>query len=381
MSLCKTAYYVFDIPQARRRVEQLRHALGETAAIAFAVKANPFLISGLAPWVDRLEICSPGESLLCDRQGVPPEKAVISGVYKTPAFIEELAAAGGDRIYTVESMNQFRLLLALAEKYRRPLKVLLRLTNGSQFGINREEIQHIIENRSSCPMLDILGIQFFSGTQKTSLKKLQREIRTLDGLLVRLEEDYGYRARELEYGPGLPVSYFREEPLEEEPLLAGLREALAGLSGSPAVTLELGRSIAAGCGTYCTHVVDRKCNQGQNYLMVDGGMHQMVYFGQYLGMKHPYVTVLGKEDAADRELWNVCGSLCSMNDILAKALPLPEIDLGDTLCFHRTGAYCVTEGMAMFLTRELPAVFLIAEDGVPRQARPSVETAPLFLPR
>lgn len=381
MSLCETAYYVFDLRLARRRVETLRAALGENTAIAYAVKANLFLASGLASWVDRLEICSPGESAVCDRLGVPPEKTVISGVYKTPSFIEELVASGEDRIYTVESMNQFRHLADLAEKYHRPVKLLLRQTNGSQFGINPGEIEEIIEGRSDYPNLDILGIQFFSGTQKTSIKKIQRELRSLDALLVRLEERFGYRARELEYGPGLPVSYFQEEPLDETPILDALREALEGLTGHPAVTLELGRSIAAQCGTYCTHVVDSKRNQGQNYLMVDGGMHQMVYFGQYLGMKHPDITVLGKESEPEETRWNVCGSLCSMNDILVKDYPLPRVSLGDTLCFHNTGAYCVTEGMAMFLTRELPAVFLIEEDGIPRQARPPVETVPFFLPR
>ena len=141
------------------------------------------------------------------------------------------------------------------------------------------------------------------------------------------------------------------------------------------ITLELGRSMAACCGSYYTHVVDKKCNKGQNYLLVDGGMHQIVYFGQYMGMKHPMLTLCGKETAPIADSWNICGSLCSMNDILAKSVPLPEVAVGDTLCFHNAGAYCMTEGIALFLSRELPAVYLIGEDGTETLARFPVETA------
>ena len=305
-----------------------------------------------------------------------PEKTVISGVYKTPAFIEELVATTDGRIYTVESLTQFRLLRQLSETYGKRLPVLLRLTNDSQFGINAEDIEAIVRDRADCPGLDILGIQYFSGTQKTSLKKLKREIDRLDALLVKLQQDYGFTARELEYGPGFPVAYFGED-LDEETLITGLAQLLAGMQCRPRLTLELGRSIAACCGRFYTHVVDKKCNNGQHYLLVDGGMHQLIYFGQFMGMKLPRVSVVGKESCAAGESYTVCGSLCSMNDILVKQLPLPDVEIGDTLCFENTGAYCMTEGMALFLSRDLPAVYLLDETGEMLCARENTETYPL----
>ena len=69
---------------------------------------------------------------------------VISGVNKTPAFIEELVSSTDGRIYTVESLHQFELLEFLSRKYEKRLTVLLRLTNDSQFGINEEDIEQII---------------------------------------------------------------------------------------------------------------------------------------------------------------------------------------------------------------------------------------------
>lgn len=377
----KSAYYEFDMGCVRRRIEYLRSLLGEEIALAYAVKANTFIIEDMIPYVERFEICSPGESVICDMLGVPPEKTVISGVYKTPEFIEEIVASTDGRVYTVESMTQFRLLRTLSEKYAKQLPVLLRLTNDSQFGINELEIREIVARRQDYPHLDLLGIQFFSGTQKTSLKKLARELRTLDALLESLRTDYGYEARELEYGPGFPVAYYEGEQIDEPALIGGFAGLLGEMTCKPHITLELGRSIAACCGHYYTHIVDQKCNKGQNYLLVDGGMHHIVYFGQYMGMKHPMLCVVGKEAEPIGESWNIVGSLCSMNDILAKQVPLPQVAIGDTLCFENTGAYCMTEGISLFLTREIPAVYLIREDGRRICVRAPFETYALNAPK
>lgn len=375
-NLRDTAYYLFDYGVFQKRIAYVQSLLGDKLQLAYAIKANPFLVEGALGHVARLEICSPGESHICDKLGVDPRVTVISGINKTPSFIENLVANTDGRIYTVESMTQFALLDSLSRKYGKTLKILLRLTNDSQFGINEEEIEALVRDREQYENLEFLGIQFFSGTQKTSLKKLRREILHLDALLGTLEETYGYRASELEYGPGFPVSYFGED-LEEEPLITGLRQLLEEMTWQGEITLELGRSLAASCGTYYTHVADKKTNHGQNYLILDGGMHQMVYFGQYMGMKLPKVTLCGKEDQPPTAQWNLCGSLCSMNDILVKALPLPEVEIGDTLCFFNTGAYCVTEGIALFLSRDLPAVFIKTPDGKLTCARETVETYPL----
>jgi diaminopimelate decarboxylase len=47
-----------------------------------------------------------------------------------------------------------------------------------------------------------------------------------------------------------------------------------------------------------------------------------------------------------------------MNDLIVKQALLPELEIGDLLCFENTGAYAMTEGMALFLTRDLPWVYL-----------------------
>ena len=378
----KTAFYLFNTETAKKRIAYLRDRLPDYVDLCYAIKANTFIVKELIDDVARFEICSPGETVICNKLGVPSDKTVISGVYKTPDFIEELVCepCAADRIYTVESMTQFDLLCSLSDKYSKNLKVLLRLTNDSQFGINGEDIEGIIANRSNYKHIKILGIQFFSGTQKTSVKKLKREITHLDALLLKLRDEYGYEAEELEYGPGFPVCYFEGEEFNEDEMLSEFSTILDGMTYKLKITLELGRSIAACCGRYYTHIVDIKHNKGQNYALIDGGMHHIVYFGQHMAMKHPILSVCDKESTDDYKLWNICGSLCSMNDIVAKQVPLPNIEIGDIICFENTGAYCMTEGISLFLSRDLPAVYLCRENGDIICVRRSFETSELNLP-
>ena len=184
----------------------------------------------------------------------------------------------------------------------------------------------------------------------------------------------------MEYGAGLPVEYFERDPkavrqTELEPALA-LSRALAEASFDGQVTIELGRRIAATCGTYVTRVVDAKQVDGQNVVIVDGGMHQITYYGHAMAMKQPPChALLPHGDASLR--WTVCGSLCTTNDILVKQMPLGDLAVGDLIAFDKAGAYCMTEGMSLFLSRDLPAIVWRDRAGKLTLLRDRIETAPL----
>lgn len=376
------AFYVFDSGVLKQRVAYLRERLPGNVQLCYAVKANPFITGELGNAAERFELCSAGETEIFLSLGIDSKKAVISGVCKDPSAIEGLVSDSSfEGTFTAESLSQYELLCSLSEKYARTLRVLPRLTNDSQFGMNAEDIEEIISKRDEHKHIRIAGVQYFSGTQKTSLKKYKRELEMLDEFIIGLSEKFGFECEELEYGTGFPVSYFEGETLNEDELLRGFSGLLESMKSKPSVILEIGRSIAASCGKYYTHIVDIKCSKGQNYALTDGGMHHIVYYGQYMAMKKPIVSVIGKPAADTDKLWTVCGSLCSMNDIMVKQLPLPEITTGDVLCFENAGAYCMTEGISLLLSRDLPAVYIIKEDGSLFEVRPPFETKELNMPR
>lgn len=375
LSKYKTPFYVFDIKALRDRIDHIRSSMPAGVAICYAIKANTFIVNEICDHADKFEVCSPGELSICLQQGIPAEKLVISGVYKTPEVFEELFEANIPiGCYTAESTVQFDLLRGLAHKHKCKIKLLLRLSSGNQFGMDEAEVERIIAEHSGDEYVSIIGIQYFSGTQKTSLKKFQREIDHLDEFMAELEEKFGFKSEELEFGTGFPVSYFEGEKTDEEALFKGFSEILLSMKYKAKLSLEIGRSIAACCGSYFTSVVDAKTNKDQNYAIMDGGMHQLVYFGQFMAMKKPFLEVLPSRDTGEEKEWNLCGSLCTANDILVKQLPVRDLHIGDTVVFKNTGAYCPTEGISLFLSRDLPRVILLGEDGSITSVREPIDT-------
>ena len=375
-----TPSYVFDIDVFQNRIRMIQEVLGSQVQLCYAMKANPFLIGVAAANLARLEVCSPGEFAICERNQIPAEQLVLSGVYKEQEEIEEiLEKHGASGIHTIESEQQFKMLATLAEKWGLKLCVLLRLTSGNQFGLNEEVLKTIVKNRADYPGIQILGVQYYSGTQKKKAEILEQEIAKLDSLLSELKELYGYEAKELEYGPGLYVPYFITEGDESKAELHQLREQLMQMQFDGQITLEMGRYMAASCGTYLTKVVDEKENARVHYAIVDGGIHHLNYFGQTMAMKLPYFKQLNGENFEEKvdgeeNLTTVCGSLCTVSDVLVKKMPLHGKILGDVLAFENTGAYSVTEGIYLFLSRAFPKVIFATEENGLELMRDTVQS-------
>lgn len=381
LEMHETPAYVFDIGVLKARVAYLRSHLPGEVSLCYAMKANTFVVQELRDCIDRFEVCSPGEYEICQALELPMEKLVISGVNKSADYIERVAAESDRQgVYTVESLSQFRLLKAAAQRTGQRFPVLLRLTSGNQFGMSEDEIRTLIRRRLEYPCIDFLGIQYYSGTQKHSMKRLERELHYLEAFLLSLRQEFDYTARELEFGPGFPIFYFQGEEFDEDHFLTEFSALLGELQISPHITLEVGRSVAASCGTYLTRVMDTKVNGGQNYAILDGGIHQLVYFGQTMAMRQPVYDIFPPREESLTESWNLCGSLCTVNDMLVKQLPVEGLRVGDVFAFRNTGAYCITEGISLFLSRALPQVLLLTESGEFLPVRDAVETHSLNTP-
>ena len=378
-----TPLYLFDEEEFHRQSLHLRSLLPSDAELCYAIKANPFIIEQAARDADRIEVCSPGELRICQALDIPADKLVISGVHKDEALARELTGGKGDIArYTVESTLQFDLLEEAATDAGRRIPILIRLAHESQFGIDEPEIKTLVRRCIDNPHMDFCGIQLFAGTQKTSTKRMRHELNKADALMREIREELGMDVREFEYGAGLPVLYFEpdEEARQKQDHLASeLAELLGAMEFTGKIIIELGRAMAASCGWYATRVVDTKNSGGNNYAIIDGGKHQLVYYGNAMGMSQPPCSVFPTR-AGDEQPWNICGSLCTTTDILAKKMPLPAIGVDDVLLFRKAGAYCMTEGVSLFLSRDLPAVVIADRAGNLRIAREHVDTFPLNVP-
>lgn len=101
--------------------------------------------------------------------------------------------------------------------------------------------------------------------------------------------------------------------------------------------------------------------QRQPYVILDGGINHLNYYGQAMAMKHPYCSQLDFEGhektVGEEQHWNLCGALCTVSDVIVKQFPLRNPKICDILVFERVGAYSVTEGIYLFLSRPLPKIY------------------------
>lgn len=384
----QTPYYLFDEQTLSNTIAHLKAGIPNRVSLCYAMKANPFIVSQAAQHVERIEVCSPGELRICQLVGISPHQIVVSGVHKDPDLMRELV--DGEQAvcrYTVESTLQYNVLEECAKNAGVRIPVLLRLTSGNQFGMDKANVRELMARCKDNPWVAFAGIHFFPGTQRTSSKRTHKELDRLDTFMEELARDYGYDPYdlELEYGAGLPVEYFEQDAhvarAKDDEQLAALGDALSSMRFAGKIVVELGRAIAAPCGIYATRVVDTKCSRGQRYAIVDGGMHQLVYYGHAMSMQQPACHVVSeREKTTELERWNIYGSLCTTNDVLAKQVPLPGLQMGDVLVFERAGAYCMTEGLSLFLSRDLPRVFVRDVQGSVHQVRNRIETYTLNTP-
>ena len=361
-----TPTYVFDIDELKKRIIKISDILGKNINLCYAMKANPLLIDSMKTSVGKFEVCSPGEFAICEREQIEMDRIVLSGVNKEKSDIEHVMDdCKGVGIYTVESLNQFALLNECASKRKIIISVLLRVTSGNQFGLDESMIEQLIADRAQYKYIDFKGIQCYSGTQKKKISQIEKEIDWLDGICDNLQKKYGYEVKELEYGPGLPISYFEPDTDNDNlDMLQQFSDKLDDIRNKYEITLEMGRFMVATCGIYLSRIADLKTNNCQNYCIIDGGINHLNYYGQTMAMKFPKTDFVPmnttdiSENVENEGVapWNICGSLCTVADVIVKNLPLDNAQIGDMIIFYNVGAYSVTEGIYLFLSRKLPKI-------------------------
>ena len=365
-----TPAYYFDFEEFKNRAMLVKDALG-MIPLTYSVKANPFLLAELPEAIDRVEACSPGELAVCIRNGISSERIIYSGVNKE---IEDVEDALGYRvgIVSIESIKQLECVQYIADKKGIKQKIFIRLTSGNQFGMAENELLKILSEIDNYSNIIFCGIHYYSGTQK-SIKQLNEELDYLSDFFYTVKQQTGYTPEILEYGPGLRVDYFGNVGRNSE--MDYFRSAVAlitDFSSKYHIGIEVGRFLAASCGIYATRIKDIKVNNGINYAICDGGIHQIKYYGQNHAMQIPRLEVLKCED--NKDFYCVCGSLCTVADVLIRKVELPILELNDVLLFGKCGAYSVTEGMALFLSRDFPEVYLFTKKRELLKSRERIST-------
>lgn len=353
-STYQTPCFIFDEEALIERVKEIRKISEGKYHLCYSIKANPFLIPTMIQLVDHLEVCSPGELQICKALHVPGDMIIYSGVNKEACDIDEAIQYGVD-VLTCESLKHVKCINEEAKKLNATVPVLLRLNAGSQFGMSKKDLFSVIDQMDVYSNIQVKGIHYFVGTQRKKIEHKVKELEMLKTLFQEIEAEHHVKLDKLEYGPGCNVSLFENEDFTDT--YKPLKEIHTELSSFVQdVTIEMGRFFATYCGTYLTKVMDLKENKGVNYCIVDGGINHVNYYGSMMGMNVP-VTQHITDMAVEAKDWCICGSLCSTNDILIRKYH-KGLSEGDLIAFENIGAYSVTEGINLFLSRTLPCILL-----------------------
>ena len=360
-----TPAYVFSGEEFAERAAAVRDILGKDIGLCYSMKANPFLLEVLPETFCAVEVCSPGELEICIKRNIPGEKIIYSGLNKGVDDIAR-AVSYGAGIITAESRLHLDLINKVSAEAGTVSNVLVRISADSQFGIDRREAQEILKAHGEYPAINFAGLHFFTGTQKRKSKEIVRELTFLGNYLEETRELSGLGLEKVEYGTGLPAYLFIDKEIQnisdaEEKELTFLREiapALHEMAEKADFTIEMGRFFAASCGHYFSRVVDMKTNDGTGYAIIDGGSHQIRYYGQMQGMQIPFIDHIPSGSQGEPEKWTICGSLCTTADVLARNAEFTDLKTGDVLVFHKAGAYALYECMSLFLSRDMPRIYL-----------------------
>lgn len=357
-----TPSFLFDIQALLSRIKAMKDILYNKYELCFAMKANPFLTTYISKNIDKIEVCSPGELQICIKLNIPASQIIYSGVVKGCDDVV-LALKYGVKTFTAESLDQLELINKCTLDFDIKICILLRLSTGSQFGMSKKDIIKAINMLHKYKNIKFSGLHYYAGTQR---KKIDLQLKDLNLLLDLKNEITSIIKMDefiIEYGPGLNVSMFEDDDFSDtlKPLSI-LKTKLDELNlDRVKMRIELGRFMVQYCGYYLASILDVKNTGECDYCLLDGGINHVNYYGSIMGMKIPimrHISINSNSYKQEKD-YCICGALCTSGDILVRRKQLDNPQIGDFIVFENIGAYSVTEGIYLFLSRTLPKVLLL----------------------
>lgn len=374
-----TPMFVYDRQVLDRKYDSLRAALPKRFNIFYSIKANPcsavvrhFLGRGCG-----IEIASAGEFKRALDADCAPDRILFAGPGKSQAELELVLAGGIGEIH-MESLTEAKRIAAICGRTGQRARVAIRINPASEaeggamrmggrpapFGMDEEILDQVLEAILAEPHLDLCGIHLFTGTQILDASVLIGQYRHGLNLARRVATVIGHPLRTIDFGGGLGVPYFaHERELDLVALQTGLTTLCdeikhdASLEGTQFL-VEPGRFLASEGGVYVTRISDIKVSRGKKFLIVDGGMNHHLAasgnLGQTIKRNYP-IALLNKLSAPPAESVDIVGPLCTPLDTLARAITLPQAEIGDLVGIFQSGAYGRSASPAGFLSHPPPA--------------------------
>ncbi len=389
-----TPFHIYDERGIRENAQAVKEAFAWNKGFKeyFAVKANPnpFLIQILREYGCGCDCSSKTELMLSKAIGATGTDIMFSS-NDTPAeefvYANELGATINlDDFTHIEFLEKTIGKLPETLSCRYNPGGVFKMSNGimdnpgdSKYGFTTEQLFEGFKIMKEKGVKNF-GIHSFLASNTVTNEYYPMLAKQLFELAVKLRDETGAHITFINLSGGVGIPYTPDkEPNDIRAIGEGVRKVYeeilvpAGM-GDIAIYTEMGRFMMGPYGALVTKAIHEK-HTHKEYIGVDACAVNLMRPAMYGAYHH--ITVLGKEDAACDHKYDVTGSLCENNDKFAIDRSLPQIDKGDYLVIHDTGAH----GFAMgynYNGKLKSAELLLQEDGGVKLIRRAEEPKDYF---
>ena len=355
-----TPFHIYDEAGIRRTARALKAAFSWNPGFKeyFAVKAtpNPEILRILREEGCGADCSSETELMLSKAVGFSGHEIMFSS-NETPAAEFSRAHAQG----AIINLDDFTLIETMEEACGIPETVSCRFNPGGEFAIGNEimdqpkNAKYGMTRQQLAEAYRLLmqkgakhfGLHAFLASNTLTNAYYPTLARILFGIAVEVHRETGAHIAFINLSGGVGIPYRpHEEGNDIAAIGEGVRKAYeevlvpAGM-GNVAIYTELGRFMLGPNGALITTAIHEK-HTYKEYIGVDACACNLMRPAMYGAYHH--ITVLGKENAPEDHVYDVVGGLCENNDKFAIDRRLPQIDRGDLIYIHDTGAHGFSMG-------------------------------------
>ena len=373
-----TPFHLYDEKGIRENARRIKQAFAWNPGFHeyFAVKAcpNPRLLQILKEEGFGCDCSSYTELLMSEAVGQVGEDIMFSSNV-TPAEDFALAAKLGaiinfddiTHIDFFEKIAPFPETMSCRYNPGGDFKIeneIMDTPQDAKYGMTRPQLTEAYRKLMSKGVKHF-GLHAFLASNTVANEYYPVLARLLFQTAVELHEETGAHIAFINLSGGVGIPYRPEQNANDIMAIGeGVRKAYeevlvpAGM-GDVAIYTEMGRFVMGPYGCLVAKCLHHK-HTHKEYVGLDACAANLMR--PAMDGAYHHITVLGKEDAPCDHKYDVTGGLCENNDKFAIDRMLPEIDDGDYLVIHDTGAH----GFAMgynYNGKLRSAEVLLREDG------------------
>lgn len=379
-----TPFHLYDEQGIRDCARSLNSAFGWAPDYTeyFAVKAlpNPRILEVLGQEGCGCDCSSLCELMMAEKSGFSGDKVIFSANAMPP---EEFALARKMGAYI--NLDDISDIDTLIENGGIPETICVRFNPGGSFSLGNAVMGQPGDSkfgwtRDQLPIglkrLKQLGAKRFAlHAFLASCTTDDTYYPTLAGILFRLgkelEKQVDMPLAFINLSGGIGIPYYPDDPkadirkVGEEVKKQYIRALGKPQDAGVSIKTELGRYMTGPYGWLVTRAIHEK-RIYKDYIGVDACASNLMRPAMYGAYHH--IHVVGKRDAVCDHVYDVTGSLCENNDKFAIDRKLPEIQKGDLVVIHDTGAHGFAMGY-QYNGRLRSSEILYTKDGTFRMIR------------